>query len=200
MAPQVLQSEYLPVQESSDSFWQQDANELSAWRPTSSIPQTSDIVIIGAGCAGVATAYHLLKKLDQYGAVQQPLSITIFDARGPCSGATGRNGGHLRPDLYGRIPTHIRRAGAAQGSEVARFEIANLFAIKKVIEEEKIDCDFTLSRVIDVWCNREAAQRAKANYDAMVNLNLDYMMDVCFVTSEKAERVSHHVIYTTLFP
>lgn len=190
LPPQRVTSEYLPVQNSSQSIWQQEAAELAAWNPTSPIPQEADVVIIGAGYAGVATAYHLLKKIDESGGAQKRLSISIFDARGPCSGATGRNGGHLRPDLYGRIPTHMARSGVAAGSEIAAFEIANLRAIEKVIEEENIDCDLKLARVTDVWCNPEAAQRAKANYDVMVNLNLDYMKDVCFNMGEEAEEVS----------
>ena len=123
---------YLPVPNPAETFWQQEPHELHDYRSTEQLPSHTDILIIGAGYAGVSTAYHLSKSTQK--------STTMLEARGACSGATGRNGGHLRPDLYGHIPTYIDRAGAEAGAEIARFEIAHVQAIKKVVEEEKIDC------------------------------------------------------------
>jgi 2-polyprenyl-6-methoxyphenol hydroxylase-like FAD-dependent oxidoreductase len=178
-------SKYLPVSDPTESFWQTQHDELKDHRSTEHLPEHSDVVIIGAGYAGVSTAYHLTK--DHGDATQ---SITILEARGACSGATGRNGGHLRPDLYGHIPTYVDRAGLRAGAEIAEFEIAHVKVIKKLIEEEKIDCDFTLTRSIDVWCNEEAANNAKAIYDQLVASDLEYMNDVIFHTGEKVESVS----------
>lgn len=181
------QNRYLPVQNGLKSFWLKEPHELSDHRTTPSIPEQSDIVIIGAGYAGVATAYHLLKESTGAAAI----NITILEARGACSGATGRNGGHCRPDLYGHIPKYIDRAGVRAGAEVAEFEIENMWAIKKAIEDEKIDCDFTLVRCIDTYCNPQDAANAKASYDKLVGLELDYMKDVFFTADPKqAENVS----------
>lgn len=177
----------LPVQNGLESFWLAESHDLSNHRTTASIPERNDIVIIGAGYAGIATAYHLLKESAGAG----DLNITILEARGACSGATGRNGGHLRPDLYGHIPKYIARAGVRAGAEVAEFEIENMWAIKKVIEDENISCDFTMARSIDVWCQEKAARDAKAAYDKLVGLGLDYMKDVYFTTDPQvAEAVS----------
>ncbi|KAJ5524710.1 hypothetical protein N7494_011360 [Penicillium frequentans] len=173
----------LPTVTPGETFWQTEKDELHDHRSTEQLPEHSDIVIIGAGYAGVGTAYHLVKDYDAK-------SVTILEARGACSGATGRNGGHCRPDLYGHIPTYMDRAGAQAGAEVALFEIANLRALKKIIEEEKIDCDFTLTRSTDVWCNEESAKKAKAVYDRMVAENLDYMNDVIFYTGDRSEGIS----------
>lgn len=174
-----------PVANSLTSFWQTDKHPLSDHRSTFDLPAQSDIVIIGAGYAGVSTAHHLLQELGDAAP-----SITILEARGICSGATGRNGGHLRPDLYGHIPTYIERAGPRAGAEIAEFEIANLRALKRFIEEEEIDCDFTLARSIDVWCNEDAAKKAKATYDVMKAHQFEYMDDVVFYTRDQAEAVS----------
>ncbi|RAK81537.1 NAD(P)/FAD-dependent oxidoreductase [Aspergillus fijiensis CBS 313.89] len=167
-----------------ECFWQNQPHELHNFRSTEQLPEQSEVVIIGAGYAGTSTAYHLLR--DHGDAIK---SITILEARGACSGATGRNGGHLRPDFYGHIPTYIDRAGVRAGAEIAEFEISHLHAMKKLIEEEQIDCDFTLTRSIDVWCNEEAAQKAKTVYDRMRSLNLDYMNDVVFYTGKDVEGI-----------
>lgn len=75
----------MPVPNSTDPFWRSELHELDDLRSTEELPKTSDIVIIGAGYAGVATAYHLLEAGSK-------ASITLLEARGACSGATGRNG------------------------------------------------------------------------------------------------------------
>ncbi|KAJ5157916.1 uncharacterized protein N7482_009016 [Penicillium canariense] len=176
-----------PVDNPTGSFWQAEEHVLSHHRSTEELLPHSDIVIIGAGYAGVGTAYHLAQEADD-----RIGSITILEARAACSGATGRNGGHLRPDLYGHIPTYIGRAGSRAGAEIAEFEIAHIRALKKFIEEEKIDCDLTVSRSIDVWCNEEAAKKAKEVYDFMVAKGFEYMDDVIFYTGENVEGVSTH--------
>lgn len=179
-----------PVKNALDSFWLSGFNsEMRDHRTTPELPKDSDIVIIGAGYAGAATAYHLLKQGTQ------ATSITILEARGACSGATGRNGGHLRPDMYGHILEYCNRRGADVGRSVAEFEIANMWAIKKVIEDERLDCDFALSRAVDAWCNEQSAQRAKKTYDKLVGLGFEYMKDVFFTNDPKqAEAVSLHDI------
>ncbi|OOQ83096.1 FAD dependent oxidoreductase superfamily [Penicillium brasilianum] len=177
-------SQCFPANNPGETFWQSTRHKLHDHRSTEQLPKHSDIVIVGAGYAGVSTAYHLVK---DHGDVNK--SITILEARGACSGATGRNGGHARPDFYGHIPTYIDRAGARAGAEIAEFEINNLRALKKIIEQEKIDCDFTLARSIDVWCNAEAAEKAKSVYDRIVAEGFEYMDDVVFYTGDTVEGI-----------
>jgi hypothetical protein len=164
-------------------FWQNNPHKLHDHRSTEDLPTHSDVVIIGAGYAGVSTAWHLLHNHPNIN------SITILEARGACSGATGRNGGHLRPDLYGHIPTYIDRAGPEAAAEIAEFEIAHVQAIKKLVESEQIDCDFTLTRTIDVWCNEQAAEGARKVYERMKGHGFAYMDDVDFHTGKNVEGV-----------
>lgn len=177
-------TEFLPGPNPGDCFWQSEKNELSDIRSTETLPEHSDILIVGGGYAGISTAYHLIKDPSYNGQ-----TITILEARSVCSGATGRNGGHLRPDLYGHIPTYIDRAGVDAGVEIAEFEIAHVHAIKKIVEDEKIDCDFSLTRTIDVWCNEESAKKAKEVYDQMSARSLAYLSDVIFHTGKGVEGV-----------
>lgn len=79
-----------PVDNPTVPFWKVESDPLDELRTTSELPQESDIVIIGAGYAGVSIAYHLLKSQSQQDKPRP--SITILEARQICSGATGRNG------------------------------------------------------------------------------------------------------------
>ena len=85
-----------PVPNSTTSFWRSSLHALDSHRSTDKLPQEADIIIIGAGYAGASVAHHLLKN-DSF-AKKEP-SIVILEAREACSGATGRNGGHLKPGI-----------------------------------------------------------------------------------------------------
>ncbi|KAJ5757560.1 FAD dependent oxidoreductase [Penicillium nucicola] len=175
-----------PVDNPTVPFWHRDLDALHNHRSTEELPASSDVVIIGAGYAGIATAYHLVKGE----ASGKNLSVTILEARGVCSGATGRNGGHLRPDLYTPMTRLMERVGTDLALEVPEFEIAHLPALKALIEKENIDCDFTLTRSIDVWCNEEAALKAKKMFDTLRSRDFEFMKDVFFVLGENAEGIS----------
>jgi hypothetical protein len=64
-----------------------------------------------------------------------------------------------------------------------------LQAIKKLVEEENIDCDFTLTRSCSAFRDQETADKAKAIYEMLVKTGLAYMDDVHFVSGKAAEGV-----------
>ena len=80
-------------------------------------PTATDVVIIGAGMTGCATAFWLHKLYGR--------KSIIIDARSLAGGATGRNGGHL---------------WANPQSEFERATVAELLAF---LEEEGVECDLT---------------------------------------------------------
>ncbi|KAM3077253.1 hypothetical protein ACMFMG_003283 [Clarireedia jacksonii] len=176
----------LPVKNSTVPFWHKEKHPINDRGAETPLPAASDVVIIGAGYAGVATAYHLVK--DKH--VGKKLSVTILEARSVCSGATGRNGGHLRPDLYGHIPKYINRHDSETGEELALFEIQHLQALRKVIEYEEIDCEFKMTRTCDVWTTQHQVDQFKVVYQKMKSEGFEYMDDVKFIEGKDAEVVS----------
>ena len=78
------------------SFWLASArnSDLLGHRTSSDLPSDADVVIIGSGMSGAATAFFLMTRPSP------PKSVVMLEAREACSGATGRNGGHCRPDSY----------------------------------------------------------------------------------------------------
>ena len=97
------------------SWWLQHLSPDLAPPASTALPMTADVLIVGAGMTGCATAYWLQKLYGR--------SSIVLDARCLCGGATGRNGGHL---------------WANPSSEFECDTVADLVAF---IEAEGIDCD-----------------------------------------------------------
>lgn len=174
--------------QSSSSFWRSDPHVLDEYRSTPELPPSADIVIVGAGYAGASTAHHILS-LCKSRNLARP-SIVLLEAREACSGATGRNGGHLKPDLYGKASTIARSHGIEAGVEIAEFEAKHVWAVKKVVEEENIDCDFVLTRCVDVFLTDDGCAPVKAGVDFLKSNNVSAMDDVYFASGSRAEQLS----------
>jgi glycine/D-amino acid oxidase-like deaminating enzyme len=103
--------------DATSSWWLQHLPPDLAPPASTALPTTADVLIVGAGMTGCATAYWLQKLYGR--------SSIVLDARCLCGGATGRNGGHL---------------WANPSSEFECDTVADLVAF---IEAEGIDCDLT---------------------------------------------------------
>ena len=81
--------------------------------------------------------------------------------------------------------------GVEAAAELAAFEAANVYAVKNLVESEGLDCDFQLTRAVDVYLD---AQHAKETENAWRNLKeqgVVNLSDVAFTLGEDAKRVSH---------
>ncbi|KAI8255213.1 putative oxidoreductase OrdL [Colletotrichum sp. SAR11_239] len=179
MATQKPTNMRAPVANPVTSFWNSSPRALDDHRTTPDLPASSDVVIIGAGFAGVATAYHILKDNPS------PPSITILEARKVCSGASGRNGGHVKPDTYFNVPKYTKLYGADEAAKLAAFEASNVYAVKELVESERLDCDFHLTRAVDVYLDPEHAKQTEAAYRDLLKAGKVNLKDVSGVKGAK---------------
>lgn len=179
-----LHDDWLPVPNPVSSFWNFEPRALDNHRTTADLPSEADIVIIGSGFAGVATAYHILKGHPN------PPSIVLLEARKLCSGATGRNGGHVKPDTYFNVTKYSKMYGAEAAAELAAFEMANVYAVKDLVESEGLDCDFHLTRAVDVFLDKGHARQTEAAYRDLANAGRLDLKDTALLPAKHAERVS----------
>lgn len=176
----------LPLPNSTTSFWRNNPHKLDDHRSTPDLPTTTEILIIGAGFSGVACAYYLTTASQSLAP-----SITLIEARELCSGATGRNGGHVKPDTYYNLPKYTQLFGAEAAACIARYEASQLYAVKSLVEKESIDCDFHLTRATDVFLDVEAAEDAEAAFRKLQAEGAVNLQDVHFISNPSlAERVS----------
>lgn len=80
--------------------------------------------------------------------------------------------------------------GFEVAAECASFEAATLSALKTVIEEEQIDCEFVLTRAVDALMTDAINDRMKAGFDLLRKAGLSVMKDVSYEGGPGAEQLS----------
>lgn len=112
----------------------------------------------------------------------------------------------MKPDLYSRPSILIKSHGVEAAAEWAAFEAENLKAVKKIIEDEGIDCDFVLTRAVDALMTDAAYRKTKAAVELLRKAEVPGIDDLYVATSVEAERVSgtvssdviQHIIWLTI--
>lgn len=132
----------LPVPNSTNSYWHKEpSKKLFGYRSTVDVPATADTVVIGTGMTGSFAARFLKEASPES-------SLVVLEAREACWGATGRNGGHCQPFLYGT------------SEEIARFELETYFFLRDLIEKEDIDCGWRSVNGVHAMLNQDVFDAA----------------------------------------
>lgn len=132
----------LPVPNPTASYWQTSApSRLAHHRSTAALPGEVDVVVVGSGITAAFCVRELL------GAVKG-LNVVVLEARGLCSGATGRNGGHLVPDVSGE-------------REVKEWEVRGCEDVERVVREWGGECEYRRLEGVMAWWDRGLWEEVK---------------------------------------
>src|SRR5437867_4618838 len=93
---------------------------------------SADVAIVGAGIAGIATAYHLAR------AGANPI---VVEARTVAEAASGRNAGFLLAGVAENFAAATERYGEERALRVWRFTMHNQKLVREVVARDHIDCD-----------------------------------------------------------
>ena len=120
---------------------------------------TTDVAIVGAGIAGVATAYHVSRS----GA-----KVVVVEARTVAEAASGRNAGFLLAGVAENFVAAARRYGEDRALRIWRFTRHNQELVREIVERERISCDLfwngsaQMAGDDEEWAEvRESAERLK---------------------------------------
>ncbi|KAI0015548.1 FAD dependent oxidoreductase [Xylariomycetidae sp. FL0641] len=175
----------LPVPNATQPYWRTEPHQLDTHRSTAELPSSCDVLIIGAGMSGVSTAYHL----SQESPTSAPPSIVLLEAREVCSGATGRNGGHVKVKTTTMLSL-IETLGPAAAEAFLRFSHAHIGALKDVVAREGLDCEFELRRSFDVFAGEAEAARVREAWDAALARGEAWTRDRDLVVPAHVETVT----------
>ena len=133
----------LPSAKPTASFWQTShPNELVNHRSTPELPEQAEVIVIGSGITSAFVVQELLESTTS-------ATVLVLEARTTCSGATGRNGGHLQPLVHEQLP------------HIIDFELSTFDLVESTIETNSIPCDFRrVPGCIGFW-NRTYFEEAK---------------------------------------
>src|SRR5262245_40311646 len=119
----------------------QSGQSHSIWAASTSPPHTSelsgdiaaDVCIVGAGIAGMTTAYLL---------GQEGKTVVVLDQTSIGGGQTARTTAHLTNVVDDRYFELERLHGASGARLAAESHSAAISRIERVVSEEQIDCEF----------------------------------------------------------
>ncbi|KAL4066847.1 FAD dependent oxidoreductase [Scleroderma yunnanense] len=170
----------LPVANPSRSFWIHPPSPIA--KHCSQLPDYADFVVIGSGITGTSVVRRLLVGCKEAGIVDS-VKVVMLEARDACSGATGRNGGHISPILYDDWETLQTTYGNVVAEKVIKFRLAHLHQLRQVAEEEGIleASQWREVDLVDVFYEQEMFEREKAKLRK-------YERDLPF-------EASHHQVY-----
>jgi len=154
------------------------------------LPHSADVVIIGSGMAGASVAYTLLREYQAMGVRKR---VIILEARQICSGATGRNGGHIKASPYHAYSQYKARFGAAHAKKLCNFQLLHLPTFLSIAEHEGlVDAEVRSVQTLDVFTDTTMWQKAqimikelRADVPAMAE-------DIRVHTSATAQEVRFH--------
>lgn len=132
------ESASLPSATSTDPYWLQNPPYPELVNIQSPVlPNLVDVAIIGSGIAAAAIARSYLRtRRDDDEASGK---VAVFEAREICSGATARNGGHLKPVPHESFSQFKNYMSAERAAELTRFQMRHIDCLINICESEGID-------------------------------------------------------------
>ncbi|WWC99984.1 hypothetical protein V866_006893 [Kwoniella sp. B9012] len=168
------------------SLWLQTVrnNPLLNHRTTEDLPKTADVVIIGSGATGSLTALSLLQSPNP------PKSVVLLEARELCSGATGRNAGHCKPDQWRGFTKYETAFGAEQALKILSNERKTWEGLVEYVKKHNVDCDLWVGKTLDVLMTDDVAEVAADNFSNYQAAGGDVSKIEVITDQDKAEEIS----------
>jgi glycine/D-amino acid oxidase-like deaminating enzyme/nitrite reductase/ring-hydroxylating ferredoxin subunit len=113
----------------------------SVWQGTFKVPEydkleesaTTDVCVVGAGIAGLSTAYLLVRAGKR---------VIVVDDGPVGGGETGRTTAHLTAAMDDRIYVLEKLHGEENTRQIVESHMAAVHRIEMIVKQENIDCDF----------------------------------------------------------
>lgn len=122
-------------QHTTSPFWLKDPHPELSKCQSNTLPSETDVVIIGSGITGASIARTLLEdRTASNGGQSGKPAVVMLEARELCSGATGRNGGHIL-ETADEFAGFVEAVGMDAARKIMRLRLAHLTEILNVAEE-----------------------------------------------------------------
>ncbi len=154
-------------------FWQEDAPPVKSFAGKP-LPASTDALVIGGGFTGTSAALALAKG----GA-----NVTLLEAETIGWGASSRNGGQALSCLHHTLTELIEEHGPDAAREMFQASVHAADTVARIVEEEKIDCDFVRNGNIEAASKPAHFDRLKVEQETLARV-ADYPVRI--VPTEEA--------------
>lgn len=172
-----------------DSFWQMNPPfpELVTMQ-SESLPESVDIVIIGSGLSAASVAYTVLTE-SHFLLLKR--RVVILEARETCSGATGRNGGHIKCSPYSLYADLKAMMPPKRAQEVLKFYRQHLPVMLDLVQQEELEgTEAREVETVDVFLEKSAWEKAlEMVHDLRKDLE-EAARDIVVWRADEARKVS----------
>ncbi|PMD64148.1 DAO-domain-containing protein [Hyaloscypha bicolor E] len=144
----------IPVSNPTTSFWLKNTPFLDLVdKRSKTLPKYADIVIIGSGITGTSVARTILSECASMGINRR---VVMLEARQTCSGATGRNGGHIKCTPHESFCEYKDRFGVERARALVDFQTSHLPILVDLAKQESWDlAEARQVETLDVFYDEE---------------------------------------------
>lgn len=158
---------------------------------SSDLPHTADVVIIGSGIAGAATARSLLHESRRHN-VDTAEKVVVLEARELCSGATARNGGHIKVSPYEAFRVFSQQYSKERAVALTRFQMCHLECLVDLCKDEGIEgTEARKVETADIYLDDIAWRKALKDVEEMRKWMPD--IEIRVWEGQEAQEVRHRL-------
>lgn len=132
----------MPIQEK--NFWLETV-QSPARGVSDPLPESADVVVIGAGFCGLSAARTLAKR---------GVRTVVLEAETLGWGASGRNGGMVLTGMKLPVTTLIGRYGRDAVRRMYAASLQSIELVEQIVKEERIECSFWRCGHLEVACKK----------------------------------------------
>jgi hypothetical protein len=105
--------------------------------------------------------------------------VVVLEARELCSGATARNGGHIKPSPYESFSQFSKRHSKERAAALTRFRMRHLKCLIDVCKSEGIEgAEAREVETVDIFLDDVAFQKAVGDVEEMKRYVPDFQVEV----------------------
>lgn len=160
---------FVPVAHPTPSFWMHDPPfpDLGDIQGEWPDDEEADIVIIGSGITGAAAARTICELSSSSSSSSgAPPKVVVLEARQLCSGATARNGGHIKCAPHEEFARLRMALGDEKACKIVRLQMRHLGVLKELGEDTPWG-EVREVETVDVFLDAEGFDRAKGHVEGL---------------------------------